>query len=173
MAFQWAIESAPTGSTASLAFTDLPFASFYPDLIGDYVLSFMVSDDTDWSVPDTLLVHIDPNLPPTAVIDSDITTGEAPLTVQFDGTGSSDPEGRSLDFVWSFDDFGEESTEPASSYTFNSAGNYNVQLVVWDDVDQYGVDYITITVSSLNISPDTHDFGDVELGSASSMTDLI
>ena len=33
------------------------------------------------------------NQPPVAVADATPTTGSAPLTVQFDGTGSSDPDG--------------------------------------------------------------------------------
>ena len=46
------------------------------------------------------------NQPPTAVAQSDATTGDRPLTVNFDGTGSSDPDAASGDVIvyeWDLD----------------------------------------------------------------------
>ena len=40
------------------------------------------------------------NQPPTAVITANPTNGPVPLTVSFDGTGSSDPEGKPLSYSW-------------------------------------------------------------------------
>src|ERR1700745_4514710 len=40
------------------------------------------------------------NQPPTAVITASPTNGPAPLTVSFDGTGSTDPEGKPLRYSW-------------------------------------------------------------------------
>ena len=44
------------------------------------------------------------NVPPDAVIEVDQASGSTPLTVAFDGTGSSDPEGSELSFAWDFGD---------------------------------------------------------------------
>jgi glucose/arabinose dehydrogenase len=44
------------------------------------------------------------NLPPTAVIGFDPGWGAAPLTVSFEGSASSDPEGGALSWSWSFGD---------------------------------------------------------------------
>jgi glucose/arabinose dehydrogenase len=50
------------------------------------------------------------NAPPTAIAASDRTYGPAPLTVRFTGSGSTDPEGQPLSYLWNFGD-GTTSTE--------------------------------------------------------------
>ncbi len=72
------------------------------------------------------------NLPPVAVAGADQTSGKAPLTVNFTGTGSSDPEGSALAYAWDFGD-GSSSSEPSSTHDFTQAGTYVVQLTVTDD----------------------------------------
>lgn len=46
--------------------------------------------------------YLTSNQPPVAQLNAVPTWGPAPLTVAFDATGSSDPEGASLSFVWDF-----------------------------------------------------------------------
>ena len=46
------------------------------------------------------------NLPPTAVATPEVSFGPAPLTVQFNGSASSDPEGQPLQYLWTFGDGG-------------------------------------------------------------------
>ena len=48
------------------------------------------------SVPDVITVTVADNLPPVAIATADKTDGPAPLTVQFDGSQSYDPEGKPL-----------------------------------------------------------------------------
>lgn len=58
-------------------------------------------------------------------------SGSAPLTINFDGSGSSDPEGQALDYFWDFDD-GNVSESVTPEHTFHDPGTYNVQLAVSD-----------------------------------------
>lgn len=73
------------------------------------------------------------NRGPTSVASATPTSGPVPLTVQFSSAGTTDPEGEPLTFAWSF--FGNgatNSTAPNPAFTYNSAGNYAVQLRVFD-----------------------------------------
>jgi PKD repeat protein len=74
------------------------------------------------------------NNPPTAVIKTEPSSGLAPLTVLFDGTGSNDADGDSLTYAWDLDGDGQfdDSTMPTVQYTFTTNGTFNVGLRVTD-----------------------------------------
>jgi glucose/arabinose dehydrogenase/PKD repeat protein len=74
------------------------------------------------------------NQPPTAAARANPTSGLVPLTVNFDGTGSSDPDGEALSYDWDLDGDGTygDSTSPTPSYTYDVAGDYDVGLRVTD-----------------------------------------
>ena len=74
------------------------------------------------------------NNPPTAVIKTDPSSGLAPLTVSFDGTGSNDADGDSLTYAWDLDGDGQfdDSTMPTARHTFTTNGQFNVGLRVTD-----------------------------------------
>ncbi len=69
---------------------------------------------------------------PTARATASPTSGPAPLTVDFDASGSSDPGGGSLSYAWDLDGDGayDDSTAVKPSYTYDTAGDYNVGLRV-------------------------------------------
>ena len=90
------------------------------------------------------------NTPPTAVIEAAPTDGEAPFSVQFDGSGSSDLDGDSLSYSWEFGD-GVRSTEMNPEYTYNWKGTFTATLVVSDD---YGGTDTTATEIVVSLSPD-------------------
>jgi glucose/arabinose dehydrogenase len=79
-------------------------------------------------------VYSDTNNPPTAVIKSEPSSGLAPLTVSFDGTGSNDADGDSLTYAWDLDGDGQfdDSTMPTARHTFTTNGTFNVGLRVTD-----------------------------------------
>ncbi|MBD3244205.1 MAG: PKD domain-containing protein [Chitinivibrionales bacterium] len=79
------------------------------------------------------------NRAPTAVIGSDVTTGDAPLTVTFNADGSTDPDGDDfiLGFEWDFGDGSAIDVSNAPSHTYAAPGTYTVTLRVMDNRDMY------------------------------------
>lgn len=76
------------------------------------------------------------NRAPTAAISATPTSGAAPLTVSFNGSGSSDPDaGDTLTYIWNFGDgsAARETSTPTTSYTYQTAGTYTAQLTVRDN----------------------------------------
>jgi len=80
------------------------------------------------------------------------TSGAAPLTVSFDGTGSVPAQpGDTLTFAWDLDGDGayDDSTSPTPSFTYNTAGTYQVRLKVTDQRGGFDVsDPIEIDVGN-------------------------
>ncbi len=74
------------------------------------------------------------NRPPTADIAASPTSGAAPLAVSFNGSGSSDPDGDALTYIWNFGDGSptRETSTATTSYTYNTIGAYTASLVVRD-----------------------------------------
>ena len=144
--WQWAIESSPPGSNPSIIGKFSAFADFQSDTVGHHVLSLIAFDGMDWSLPDTVVITYALNLPPTAVALANPTSGLVPLTVQFDGTQSVDPEGSELLYAWFFTDGTTPEAVAAPVHTFQASGSYNVLLQVEDDWGQIDFDNITITV---------------------------
>ncbi|MFT5201934.1 MAG: glucose/arabinose dehydrogenase/PKD repeat protein [Candidatus Aldehydirespiratoraceae bacterium] len=72
------------------------------------------------------------NRTPTALATATPPFGSLPLSVSFDGTGSSDPDLDTLTYEWNFDDGSALSTLPTPSHNFTIAGVYDVTLTVDD-----------------------------------------
>lgn len=93
---------------------------------------------------------------PVPVIQASTTSGTGPLTVNFDGTGSYDPDGSIVAYRWSFGSVGGPTT-PTASYRFEPAFDpetgerltvtYTVYLHVWDNLNSQANTAVTITVS--------------------------
>uniref|UniRef100_UPI0023ED937A PKD domain-containing protein n=1 Tax=Eudoraea chungangensis TaxID=1481905 RepID=UPI0023ED937A len=71
------------------------------------------------------------NTPPVAAADSDIISGLAPLTVNFNSDDSTDDKAITS-YLWDFDDDGATSALEDPSHTFDTAGVYQVSLRVED-----------------------------------------
>jgi glucose/arabinose dehydrogenase len=91
------------------------------------------------------------NNPPTAVATGSPTTGDAPLTVQFDGSGSSDPDvGDSLSYAWDLDGDGQydDSNAVSPSYTYTTQGVYTASLRATDTQGASSTAAVTINVGN-------------------------
>ncbi|UCD29476.1 MAG: PKD domain-containing protein [Planctomycetota bacterium] len=88
------------------------------------------------------------NQAPSADISADVTSGTAPLTIQFDASGSSDPDaGTTLTYIWDFGD-GSTGNGVTVSYTYSTGGRYNAVLTVDDGNGGTDVAGLVINVTS-------------------------
>ncbi len=113
------------------------------------------------------------NSPPTADANGPYV-GTVNEPIMFDGSGSSDPDGDSLVYRWSFGD-GSRGTGVRTSHAYADTGVYEVVLVVEDGKGGLDADTTVARVSGVGtreIVPDTHTvlldhFNGASLGSAS------
>jgi PKD repeat protein len=96
------------------------------------------------------ITYTSANQPPVAVATANPTAGAAPLTVAFDGTGSSDPDGGPLSYAWDLDGDGayDDSTATKPSYTYSTVGSYTASLRVTDNLGASDTDSVTISVGN-------------------------
>ncbi len=104
------------------------------------------------------------NKRPRAVIATDRRSGgAAPLAVQFDATGSSDPENAALTYEWDFDGNGSwDATTAKASYTYQANGQYNARLRVTDAAGKSALQSVQITVG--NTAPEINILTPVDGG---------
>jgi uncharacterized repeat protein (TIGR01451 family) len=94
------------------------------------------------------------NQPPIASATGSPTSGPAPLTVKFDGSGSSDPEGGPLTYSWDLDGNGTfgDSVAVSPTFTYAGPGTYNARLRVVDASGQTTTS-APVTISANNTPP--------------------
>ncbi len=86
---------------------------------------------------------------PHAQASASVTSGPAPLTVDFSGEGSSNPNGGSLDYAWDFDGDGTFDAEGSEvTHTYQEVGEFNAQLRVTTAEDVSGYANVPITVGN-------------------------
>ena len=89
---------------------------------------------------------------PKSVIKTDRTDGALPLTVQFTGTGSSDPDpGDSIRYEWDFGDGSAISEEANPTHVYTKAGRFTAVLTVTDSSGKKTASSTVITAG--NTSP--------------------
>jgi glucose/arabinose dehydrogenase len=93
--------------------------------------------------------------PPTAVIGAAPTSGTTPLTVSFDGSGSTDPDPADqglLTYQWDFTNDGTfDATGATATFVYSTDGTYTAALRVTDTL---GVaDTTTVTITAGNGTP--------------------
>jgi PKD repeat protein/glucose/arabinose dehydrogenase len=100
--------------------------------------------------------YIGTNRPPTAAVTAQPTSGAAPLTVQFDGSGSLDPDGDPITYAWDLNGDGlyTDSTRQKPTYTYSQAGSYTARLQVTDSRGASSTPAaVTITVGTVPTKP--------------------
>ena len=80
------------------------------------------------------LLTVSDNRPPVAAFNASSTNAFRNEVITFDGAPSNDPDGRITKFDWDFGDGGSAQGESVQ-HKFDSAGNFQVTLVVTDNHD--------------------------------------
>lgn len=95
---------------------------------GNFNVSLTVTDSDDLSTKTQVVVKVD-----AAGLRADITAepiaGVVPLTVKFDASGSSYPEGRIVSFEWDFGDATPPRTDSSKvSYQYTAVGTFTAKV---------------------------------------------
>ncbi|MCX5772649.1 MAG: hypothetical protein NTZ09_20585, partial [Candidatus Hydrogenedentes bacterium] len=105
LTFEWSFESVPAGSDLNddnITGANAEMASFTPDAFGEYVVSLVVYDGEDFSLPDLVTITAE-NTPPNADAgpDQSVMVGEQAC---LDGAASNDPDDAPtpLTYAWTF-----------------------------------------------------------------------
>lgn len=86
------------------------------------------------------------NLAPVPLISASGVSGQAPYSIDFDATGSTDANGDAMTFTWDFGD-GATAEGKTVSHTYTAAGDYKVVLVVSDGIKN-AADSISVSIAS-------------------------
>lgn len=100
----------------------------------------------------TTLTVIEPNTAPLASFTAQPQTGEVPLTVLFDATGSTDAENNIANYDWDFGD-GTTGTGEIITHPYSTAGTFTATLTVTDTDGLSDSVTTTITVTETNTAP--------------------
>jgi len=152
LTYLWEFESMPAGSLATLSDPAAVDPTFTPDVVGDYVLKLTVDDGFgDGPDSDTMTVTAEEagTLPPVADAgpDQDVVFSPPGVTVNLDGTGSSDPDGDPLTYDWVITDFQSQSGLPPANPVMLFGADTATPFFDVTDADQLGVYTIGLTVS--------------------------
>lgn len=127
-----------------------PITSHVYGQAGTYTISLKVTDNGGLSTTTTQSVTVPPppaNQAPTAAF----TVAKAGLTVNVDGTGSSDADGTIAGYSWSFGDTPPGAdTGATASYVYPAAGTYTITLTVTDNGGLTASTTRTVTVTNPN-----------------------
>jgi len=128
VSYQWDFGdgATATGNTATHSY----------NTAGTYTTRLTVADAAGLTSTTTATVTVTAAIvaatPPTAVISSSTAAGAAPLSVSFNGSGSTAISPATIaSYAWSFGD-GSSATGAGASHNFTSAGTYTTTLTVTD-----------------------------------------
>lgn len=154
---------------AGLASSTAPETFFDFTSPGRYTVSLTVTDSAGNQAVSSVDIRIQ-GAPPTAVIQSDRSTGNAPLLVRFDGTASSAPDDTIVDYFWNFGDFGESrDSKPAHVYTSNGSFTVTLRVVTGGGVEATTTTTIQVGGVDASLQFNGSQFATLPLGAAVSL----
>lgn len=159
------LDSVPYASfIGNRALEQLRFSFTLPELKPGWFYFVRPADGTSEGTPSNVVSFgaKDGNLNPVASLLADPTSGDAPLSVSFDASGSSDPDGANGDitdivqFLWDFDGDGvvdDSTTSPTITHVYQQPGSFTATLGVFDDAAGLGSASLAISVGQAGNLP--------------------
>lgn len=160
LSYRWTLLARPTGSTAQLAGAASARPSFVADLTGSYTVALVVNDGQLDSTAGlvTIMAGLG-NVAPVARVGLDQATIPG-ATVNVDGSASSDANGDTLSFRWSFAARPAGSTATladtnaeSTSFVPDLVGTYTLSLEVSDGSLSAVARPLVVTVVNANVPP--------------------
>ena len=151
VSYSWTFGDGETGTGAAVSHT---FTT-----PGSYNVELQVTDNLGVTDQDSVVVEVTApqtiNTPPTAVIAPSTGVGEAPLSIVFDGSGSTDRDGTITSYQW---DMGDGTLLQGSqvNHTYTMAGTFNATLSVTDNgnlTDSVSTPIVVSPAVEPNIAP--------------------
>lgn len=138
------------------------FRLYTSGMAGTYTLTVLDATKPDYTfdpenstlLSETITIGQPQNLAPAAVPNANVTSGPLPLTVNFDASGSSDPDGTIVDYAWDFGD-GNASAEQNPTHIYTSPGTFIAGLTVTDDQGATSSSSIQITTTEYTANCDS------------------
>lgn len=119
--------------------------TFYNE--GSYNVTLTVTDNAGQSSQASTTITVAEDEFPVALFTTSTNTGNAPFTVTFDATGSSDDNGIAA-YSWNFGDGSATASGEIVEHTYDEQGDYNVVLTVTDTKGQISQVSTQITVQT-------------------------
>lgn len=126
--YDWTFGDSSHGTGATTSHTYITAGTYHTELTVEDSKGLKAKVDT----PVIVVGSVAPNKKPTAVISTDLNEGNAPFTVTFSGSQSSDPDGSLVKYEWNFGD-GATTVGRLVKHTYTATANYTVSLQVTDD----------------------------------------
>lgn len=127
VSYQWTFDD----DSAAVRLSASPFSHFYR-LAGQYRARLRVVDE-DGKADSTEQLITTNNQPPVAALRVLPLSGEVPLEIDYNAGGSFDPDGHVASYQVFFGD-GETAQTPSGKHTYQNDANYQVLLIVKDNL---------------------------------------
>lgn len=160
LSYQWSLMDIPSGSLIELSDITASSPTFTSDVDGSYIIQLIVNDGSDDSTADSItIISETSNSAPVADTGEDQNVATNTI-VTLNGTASSDADGDSISYYWSFITVPLNSTAVLSNRTQASPtfeadkdGTYVIQLIVNDGTEESAPATTTITSATQNSAP--------------------
>ncbi len=117
--------------------------------VGTFTVKLKVTGPGGTSEAQSTVTSTKPIAPPVAAFAASVTSGSAPLVVQF----TNQSTGESLAYSWDFGDNSPASTDVNPAHTYINPGTYPVKLTVSNSAGNNTSAPQTITVNAAPVSP--------------------